>query len=78
MFAGIATLEMDAFPGVVSCVDLVLMDGRSVVMVRVVVAPIDMSVRDHTLAGAGSQGHSEHDRQKSLHLSKFTQVRPHG
>ena len=45
MFAGIATLEMDAFPGVVSCVDFVLMGGRSVVMVRVVVVPIEMSVR---------------------------------
>jgi len=78
MFAGIATLEMDDFPGVVSCDDLVLMDGRSMVMVRVVVVPIEVSVRGGVLASAGGQNHSEHDRQEALHDTECMHARSSG
>lgn len=78
MFAGIATLEMDAFPGVVRCLDLVLMSGEPMLVLRVVVVPIEMSVRDEALTGADGQGHSEHDRQKALHDPECTQASPLG
>jgi hypothetical protein len=67
MFAGIATLEMDAAVGAMCSLDLVLMGGRSMLVIRVVVVPVDMSVRDGTMAGADGQGDSEHDRQGALH-----------
>jgi hypothetical protein len=37
-----------------------------------------MGVRGGALAGAGGQGHSQHDRQKALHDQECTQASPRG